>query len=84
MRAFLRPRDGSDSIVLRNFTQSRDLLRFGGPDVNRASEANGQDVAAGPVDKVQVEVIFEVWSVQHFERDLWDFPDTFKLSRVVI
>lgn len=40
------------------------------PQVNTSPKANTEDVKRGPVHQVQVEVILQLWGIQHFERYL--------------
>ena len=45
---------------------------MGVPHVDAGAEADAEDIAAAPVDKVEVEVIGEVGGVEDFEGDLAD------------
>lgn len=53
------------------------LTRTSTPQVNTSPKANAEDVKRGPVHQVQVEVVLQLWGIQHFERNLGDFPSWF-------
>lgn len=70
MSSSLTPTHRSDSVVLTHFAEFLDLTCASTPDVNCAVETDSQDICAGPVYEVEVEVIVELRSIEYLE---WDF-----------
>ena len=50
----------------------------GGPDVDGAVESDSEDVVAGPVYKVKVEVILELRGIEDLEGYFRDFAHSFE------
>lgn len=56
---------------------SSDLAGAGTPQINTGSQADTEQVTRRPVYQVEVEVILQLWSIQHFEGDLGDLSGWF-------
>jgi hypothetical protein len=67
----LNPAHTGDSIVLQ-LTELSNSARLGVPHVDGVSQTDTQDVAAAPVNQVQVEIVLQIWSIEDLERDLVD------------
>lgn len=72
MIAFVAPANTGDLVVTENFAELLHLRGAGAPHVHGLVESDCKDVRGAPVDQVQVEVILELWCIQHFVRHLVD------------
>lgn len=70
--AFVAPANTGDLVVTENFAELLHLRGAGAPHVHGLVESDCKDVRGAPVDQVQVEVILELWCIQHFVRHLVD------------
>ena len=57
--------------------QTRDVTGVGIPEIDRGIETDGENVRRWPIDQIQVEVVLQFGSIEHFEWRLGDFPQLF-------
>ena len=72
MLALVAPGDTRYLVVSWVLAQPLDLRGARAPHVDCAVERYSQHVLAAPVDQVQVEVVLQLWRVQHLVRHLID------------
>lgn len=74
----LVPGDGGDAVAVPGqVAQPGYLTRTRRPEVDAAAQPNAQHVLRRPVHEIQVEVVLQFGSVQHFERDPGDLSRGF-------